>query len=111
MMWELVNTLQILNYLPLMQIKVPLLLSNTLTYLQNAQGNTNLPYSNEIMSLIVDINNINDYPYNQQFYNFGIESSTFLILYLDQVLMWAIAFGILPLIILLANKVKDKKNM
>eukprot|EP00347_Sterkiella_histriomuscorum_P021781 403332787 len=110
MMWELINMLQILNYLPLLQIYHPELLLNTLVFLQKAQGDFNIPYSGTIMAFVVNTTNINDYPYNSQFYDFGIESTTFLILYQDQILMWSVGLTFLPLIIFLSNKFINKDH-
>jgi hypothetical protein len=41
-------------------------------YLKLASGDVNLPYSDEIISLLLNLTNVKDQPLNEQFVKFGI---------------------------------------
>lgn len=64
MMWDLVNTLQILNYMPLIQVYYPEFLKLSLSFLKMAQADINVPYSEKIIGVLVNFTNIEDKPLN-----------------------------------------------
>eukprot|EP00347_Sterkiella_histriomuscorum_P023362 403334932 len=90
-MFELINTIQILYYLPLIQVHYTEFLRDSLSGLEFANLDILLPDKNDeqtIVNKIIPNRQFDDQPINQAFYDFGIHGTVFMIAYKNKILVW-----------------------
>ena len=77
--FQLINTLQILYYLPLIDVKFPTIVKKFLSSLNLADLNITISFVESLFHLIVKEEYLDNKPFNAHFGEFGIKGTVFLI--------------------------------
>ncbi|CDW87671.1 UNKNOWN [Stylonychia lemnae] len=92
-MFEMINTLQILYYMPLIQVYYPQDLRDFLDFLSTSNFNIPVPGISDPESFInnlIDEKQYNEQAFNQAFYDFGIQGTVFVLQYKSKLVLWFI---------------------
>ncbi|CDW86137.1 UNKNOWN [Stylonychia lemnae] len=111
-MFEMINTIQILYYMPLIQIRYTQLLKDTLKNLQMSTLNIPVPGLDDeqhVFNRLFADDQYNDFPFNEAFYDFGIQGTVFVLIYKPKLIIWIIAIGGYPMFHLI-NKLYKRKD-
>eukprot|EP00347_Sterkiella_histriomuscorum_P008004 403346735 len=110
-MFELINTIQILYYLPLIQVHYTEFLRDSLSGLEFANLDILLPDKNDeqtIVNKIIPNRQFDDQPLNQAFYDFGIHGTVFMIAYKNKILVWTCLAAIIVCPVFLQDLIMRK---
>ena len=79
-LWDTINSMQIMFYLPLIGLPFPKIMSRSFRQIKYAVI-LNLELPNYILSHLIDKNEVKNQPHTIHFEEFGIESNVFVIEY------------------------------
>eukprot|EP00347_Sterkiella_histriomuscorum_P013429 403364739 len=113
-MFELINTIQILYYMPLIQVYYTDFLRESLTSL-GSLANIDIPIPGDddddeqsLLNTIFDKKKFKDQPFNEAFEEFGIMGTTFILTYKSKIVLWAVAVAGFPIFHIIMKKYKKK---
>jgi len=107
-MWEMINTLQIIYFMPLIEAGYTALLKKSLKIMDIVNGDVAIPGSDYLLNRIVDVNELEDFSYRKNFEDFGIEGTTFVVEYKDKMSLWVMILSIYPIVALLKWMLKGQ---
>jgi len=105
--WEMINTLQIIYYMPLLSLDYTYLFVKCIKILDIVNADFPFPFAKEIVGLLVDIEKIDDVPYSESFLEFGIENSSFVLAYYNKLALWMCLICCYPIVLLFKRMISN----